>query len=41
MRDLVPILEENVPVLYEHIGGAANQEFYEKGLKDLKAKYGI
>ena len=41
MRDLVPILEKNVPLLYEYIGGTANQEFYEKGLKELKEKYGI
>ena len=39
MRDLVPLLEKNVPVLYEYIGGEANQEFYEKGIEDLKEKY--
>ena len=41
MRDLVPLLEKNVPVLYEYIGGEANQESYEKGLKYLKEKYGL
>lgn len=39
MRDLVPLLAENVPVLYEYIGGEANQKLYEKGLVYLKDKY--
>ena len=41
MRDLVEMLAENVPVLYKHIGGENNQEYYEKGLKYLKEKYGL
>jgi len=41
MRDLVSLLDRNVPVLYEYIGGESNQEYYEKGLKYLKAKYGL
>ena len=40
-RDIVPLLEKNVPVLYDGIGGSDNQEMYEKGLRDLKAKYGL
>ncbi|MFC1607663.1 hypothetical protein ACFL47_06785 [Candidatus Latescibacterota bacterium] len=41
MRDLVAGLTENVPVLYEHIGGENNQVLYEKGLNYLKEKYGL
>ena len=41
MRDLVPLLAENVPVLYEYIGGEKNQEYYERGLQQLMIKYGI
>ena len=43
MRDLVLLLEKNVPVLYEGIGGESpkNQEYYEKGLHYLKVKYGL
>jgi len=41
MRGLVPLLAENVPVLYEGIGGEGNQEMYDKGLAYLKQKYGI
>ena len=41
MKNLVILLEEKVPVLYEIIGGAENQGYYEKGLKDLKKKYGL
>ena len=41
MRDLVAGLAKNVPVLYEHIGGENNQEYYEKGLSYLKEKYGL
>lgn len=40
-RDLVPLLARNVPVLYEGIGGPDNQALYEKGLRDLKKKYGV
>jgi hypothetical protein len=40
-RDLVPLLARKVPVLYEGIGDAANQKIYEKGLADLKRKYGV
>jgi len=40
-RDIVPLLEKNVPVLYDGIGGPDNQEMYEKGLRDLKIKYGL
>ena len=41
MRELVPLLAKNVPVLYEGIGGEGNQEIYDKGLVYLKQKYGI
>jgi hypothetical protein len=41
MRDIVPLLAENVPVLYEYIGGEANQAYYEKGLDYLRKKYGL
>ncbi len=41
LRDLVPLLAANVPVLYEYTGGPANQELYEKGLVYLKKKYGL
>ena len=41
LRDLVPLLRKNVPVLYDGIGGPGpeNQEAYEKGLRDLAEKY--
>ena len=41
MRDLVALLQKKVPVLYEGIGGEANQKDYEKGLGDLVRKYGL
>lgn len=41
MRDLVALLQKRVPVLYEGIGGEANQKDYEKGLRDLVKKYGF
>ncbi len=41
MRDLVPLLAANVPVLYEYTGGPDNQELYDKGLGYLKKKYGL
>ncbi|HOW86372.1 MAG TPA: hypothetical protein P5119_10940 [Candidatus Aminicenantes bacterium] len=41
LRDLVPILRKNVPLLYEGIGDPESQASYEKGLKDLAAKYGL
>ena len=39
MKDLVSLLAENVPVLYEGIGNSEIQGYYEKGLKILKNKY--
>jgi hypothetical protein len=41
LKDLVVLLEKNVPVLYEIIGGRGNQAHYEKGICDLKQKYGL
>ena len=41
MRDLVPLLAKNVPVLHKYIGGENNQEYYDIGLKHLMAKYGV
>ena len=41
MKDLVVLLEEKIPVLYDIIGGAQNQANYEKGLDELKRKYGL
>lgn len=41
MKDLVILLEKKVPVLYDIIGGAENQPYYEKGLRDLNKKYGL
>lgn len=43
LRELVPLLRKNVPLLYEGIGGpdARSQEAYEKGLRELAAKYGL
>lgn len=41
LKDLVPLLRKNVPVLYDGIGGTENQKDYEKGLKDLGEKYGV
>jgi hypothetical protein len=41
LRDLVPLLAANVPILYEYTGGPANQELYNKGLGYLKKKYGL
>jgi hypothetical protein len=38
---LVPLLQKNVPILYEGIGGAESQADYEKGLRDLSDKYGL
>ena len=40
-RDIVLLLAKNVPTLYDGIGGSDNQAMYEKGLADLKKKYGI
>lgn len=41
LRDLVPLLGKNVPLLYEGIGDEAGQPAYEKGLRELAAKYGL
>jgi hypothetical protein len=41
MKDLVVLLEEKIPVLYDIIGGAQNQANYKKGLGELKQKYGL
>jgi hypothetical protein len=41
LKDLVVLLEKNVPVLYDIIGGHGNQTHYAKGLCDLKKKYGL
>jgi hypothetical protein len=41
MKQMVALLDENVKVLYEGIGGPGNQEMYEKGLVYLKEKYKI
>jgi len=41
LKDLVPLLQKNVPLLYEGIGGAESQADYEKGLRDLAGKYGL
>jgi hypothetical protein len=41
LRDLIPLLRKNVPLLYEGIGDAAGQPAYEKGLRDLAVKYGL
>jgi len=41
LRDLVPLLQKKVPVLYEGIGGPESQADYEKGLRDLAEKYGL
>ena len=41
LRDLVPLLAANVPILYEYTGGPDNQEFYTRGLGYLKKKYGF
>jgi hypothetical protein len=40
LRELVPLLKNKVPLLYEGIGGEENQQFYEKGLRDLSERYG-
>ena len=41
MKHLVPVLEKKIPVLYDIAGGTNNQAHYEKGLNDLKLKYGL
>jgi hypothetical protein len=41
LKDLVPLLQKKVPLLYDGIGGKESQEAYEKGLLDLSRKYGL
>jgi len=41
LKDLVPRLRKDVPLLYEGIGGEENQKAYEKGLKELAERYGL
>jgi hypothetical protein len=41
LKDLVPLLRKNVPLLYDGIGGPESQAVYDKGLRDLAEKYGI
>ena len=41
LKDLVPLLQKNVSLLYEGIGGPEGQADYEKGLRDLAEKYGL
>ena len=41
LKDLGPLLQNKVPLLYEGIGGPENQKDYEKGLRDLSKKYGL
>jgi hypothetical protein len=42
LKDLVPLLQKRVPLLYDGIGGPGpeNQAAYENGLRDLGKKYG-
>jgi hypothetical protein len=40
-KDLVPLLQKRVPLLYEGIGGPESQQAYDKGMRDLTAKYGL
>ena len=41
LKDLVPLLQKKVPLLYDGIGGKESQEAYEKGLLDLSRKNGL
>ncbi|OGD17797.1 MAG: hypothetical protein A2W03_14780 [Candidatus Aminicenantes bacterium RBG_16_63_16] len=41
LKDLVPLLQKQVPRLYQGIGGAESQADYEKGLRDLVERYGL
>lgn len=40
LKELAPLLQKKVPLLYEGIGGEEDQQAYEKGLQDLIKKYG-